>query len=129
MKEPVWLSLEEALVLHDMQLISFGGKSGVRDSGLLESALARPRNSFAYGKKPSLAGLAAGYAFGIVRRHPFVDGNKCTGLVVAFVFLALNGIEVIATEEDAYQVFIDLASGKLTEKTLTDWLAKNSKKQ
>jgi death on curing protein len=129
MKEPVWLSLEEALVLHDMQLVSFGGKSGVRDSVLPESALARPRNSFASGKKPSLARLAAGYAFGIVRHHPFVDGNKRTGLVVAFVFLALNGIEVIATEGDAYQVFIDLASGKLTEKTLTEWLAKNSKKQ
>ena len=126
MKEPVWLSLQEALVLHDMQLVAFGGKPGIRDSGLLESALARPRNSFSYGDKPSLQLLAAGYAFGIVKNHPFVDGNKRTGLVVAFVFLSMNGVEITATEEDTYQVFIDHASGILSERQLAVWLIENS---
>jgi death on curing protein len=126
MKEPLWISTEEVLVLHDMQLVAFGGKSGVRDQGLLESALARPRNSLAYSDEPSLQGLAAGYAFGIVKNHPFVDGNKRTGLVVAFVFLILNGIDITASEEETYEVFIDLASGKLSEKKLAAWLIKNS---
>ena len=110
-----------------MQLSAFGGPSGIRDEGLLDSALARPRHLLCYGKpRPSFAKLAASCAFGIVRNHPFVDGNKRTGLVVAFTFLELNGIEVRASEEDAYETFMSLASGKLTEKALSQWLEKNS---
>jgi death-on-curing protein len=128
MKEPVWIGLNETLALHDMQLAAFGGKAGVRDMGLLESALARPRNLITYEKaKPSMQRLAAAYAFGIVKNHPFFDGNKRTGLIVAFVFLELNGIEVRASEEDAYQSFIDLASDKLEAKELAAWLVLNTK--
>lgn len=127
MKEPIWITVEVARVLHEMQLSAFGGPPGIRDEALLESALARPRNLLCYGKPvPSLAKLAASYAFGIVRNHPFVDGNKRTGLVVAFTFLELNGVEVNASEEDAYEVFMSLASGDLSEKSLSGWLEENS---
>lgn len=127
MKEPSWISTEVARVLHGMQLSAFGGPSGVRDETLLESALARPRHLLAYDEPtPSLPALAASYAFGIVRNHPFMDGNKRTGLVLAFTFLELNGLEVRASEEDAYETFMKLASGKLSEKTLSQWLEKHS---
>jgi death-on-curing protein len=127
MKEPVWIGVLEALVLHDMQLVTFGGAAGVRDVGLLESALARPRNLLLYGKKrPSLARLAAAYAFGIMKNHPFVDGNKRTALVVAFAFLDVNGIEINASEEDAYRVFMDLASSRVSEEELGAWITENS---
>lgn len=127
MKHPRWIPLDAVLTLHDMHLAAFGGKAGLRDPGLLESALARPRHRFHYGRpRPSLPRLAASYAFGIVKNHPFVDGNKRTGLIVAFAFLELNGFEVRATEEDAYQVFMRLASGTLTEAALSRWLTQNS---
>jgi death on curing protein len=114
-------------VLHEMQLVAFGGQPGVRDVGLLESALAKPRNLLAYEKTPpTLARLAAAYAFGIVKNHPFADGKKRTGLVLAFVFLALNGIEINASEEDTYQVFMDLASGKCSEEQLASWIERNT---
>jgi death-on-curing protein len=126
MKEPAWIGLPETLMLHDMQMAAFGGAAGVRDRGLLESALARPRHLLLYERtKPSLERLAAAYAFGIVKNHPFVDGNKRTGMVVAFVFLDLNGIEMNASEEDAYQTFMDLASGRLSEKELAEWMRLN----
>ena len=127
MREPAWIGVLEALVLHDMQLVTFGGAAGVRDVGLLESALARPRNRLLYGKKrPSLARLAAAYAFGIVKNHPFVDGNKRTALVIAFAFLDVNGIEINASEEDAYRMFMDLASGRVSEEELDAWMSDNS---
>ena len=127
MREPVWIGVLEALVLHDMQLVTFGGAAGVRDVGLLESALARPRNLLAYGKKkPSLARLAAAYAFGIIKNHPFADGNKRTALVIAFAFLDVNGIEINASEEDAYRMFMDLASGRVSEEELAHWMSENS---
>ena len=127
MREPVWIGVLEALVLHDMQLVTFGGAAGVRDVGLLESALARPRNLLAYGKKkPSLARLAAAYAFGIIKNHPFADGNKRTALVIAFAFLDVNGIEINASEEDAYRMFMDLASGRVSEEELVHWMSENS---
>jgi len=127
MKEPVWIGVLEALVLHDMQLVAFGGAPGVRDIGLLESALARPRNLRAYGtKRPSLARLAAAYAFGIIKNHPFVDGNKRTALVIAFAFLDVNGVTMNAGEEDACQVFMDLASGQMSEAELATWIDQNT---
>ena len=127
MKEPIWIGVLETLVLHDLWLVAFGGAAGVRDQGLLESALARPRNLLAYGKKrPSLARLAAAYAFGIMKNHPFVDGNKRTALVIAFAFLDVNGIEINASKEDAYRVFMDLARGRVSEKELGAWISDNS---
>lgn len=127
MREPVWIGVLEALVLHDMQIVTFGGVAGVRDVGLLESALARPRNLLAYGKKkPSLARLAAAYAFGIIKNHPFADGNKRTALVIAFAFLDVNGIEINASEEDAYRMFMDLPSGRVSEEELAHWMSENS---
>ena len=127
MKEPIWIGVLETLVLHDLGLVAFGGAAGVRDLGALESALARPRNLLAYGKKkPSLARLAAAYAFGIIKNHPFIDGNKRTALVVAFSFIEVNGIEIKASEEDAYRVFMDLASGRVSEEELGAWISDNS---
>jgi death on curing protein len=128
MKEPVWITPREALGLHDLQLVTFGGPAGLRDLGLLESALARPRNVLVYeqpGSK-SLARLAAAYAFGIVSNHPFIDGNKRTGLVVSFAFLDRNGVDVTATEEDVYRAFVDLAAGRMKETDFTRWLEANT---
>lgn len=127
MKQPIWVGILEALVLHDLQLVTFGGRAGIRDLDLLESALARPRNRLAYGKKKSsLARLAAAYAFGIIKNHPFVDGNKRTALVIAFAFLEVNGVEMNASEEDAYRVFMDVANGCCSEEELADWIRANS---
>ena len=130
MSEPIWLELDVVLALHDMQLAAFGGPAGLRDAGLLESALYRPRNVLCYAAEaPSLARLAAAYAFGLVENHPFVDGNKRTGLVVSFTFLKLNGHRITASEEDAYQTFLNLASGALSEEALADWMAANSQRE
>ena len=127
MKEPLWIGVLETLVLHDLQLVAFGGAAGVRDFGALGSALARPRNLLSYGKKkPSLARLAAAYALGIIKNHPFIDGNKRTALVIAFTFLEVNGIEINASEEAAYGMFIDLASGRMSEEELGEWISDNS---
>ena len=127
MSEPIWLELDVVLALHDMQLAAFGGAAGLRDAGLLESALYRPRNVLCYAvEAPSLARLAAAYAFGLVENHPFVDGNKRTGLVVSFTFLKLNGQRITASEEDAYQTFLNLAAGALSEEALAGWMAGNS---
>jgi death-on-curing protein len=130
MSEPTWLELDVVLALHDMQLAAFGGAAGVRDAGLLESALYRPRNVLHYAAEaPPMARLAAAYAFGLVGNHPFVDGNKRTGLVVSFTFLKLNGHRITASEEDAYRTFLALASGALSEDALAYWMAENSEQE
>jgi death on curing protein len=122
-----WLTKEEILAIHGMQIAIFGGAYGLRDEGLLESALARAQNIATYAETmPSLATLAAAYGSGIVRNHPFVDGNKRAGLMAAFVFIERNGYRVTATQEEAYFAFYDLAAGKLSEDGLTQWLAANS---
>lgn len=126
MAEPVWVELEEALVAHDLQLAEHGGSSGVRDPGLLESALARPRNVFAYSPESTLFRMAASYAVGIVKNHPFVDGDKRTALVVAVGFLELNGIEIIASQAETYLTFLALAASELGEEDLTKWLEAHS---
>ncbi|UWZ85975.1 type II toxin-antitoxin system death-on-curing family toxin [Occallatibacter riparius] len=127
MKEPLWIREIEALAMHDQQLSLFGGPEGVRDYGLLESALARPKNVWAYAEnRPSLSRLAAAYAFGISSNHPFVDGNKRTALVVSFAFLDVNGREVIATQEEAFLTLLGLAAGEITEEQLTDWFERNT---
>ena len=122
-----WLSKQQVLAIHDMQLSWHGGASGIRDEGLLESALARAQNIASYSEEaPSLAVLAAAYGSEIVRNHPFVDGNKRTALVATFTFIERNGFRVMASQEDAYFAFYDLAAGKLSEEELAQWLEVNT---
>jgi death-on-curing protein len=128
MSEPVWLRLEAILAAHDNQLAEHGGGVGVRDQGLLESALARPLNLYAYGEPP-FSRLAASYAFGIARNYPFVDGNKRTALVAAETFLGLNGFDLTASDIEAVQVFLALAAGEITEEQLAAWIDHNSRKR
>ena len=128
MKEPVWVLREVVLLLHDQSLAQFGGTSGVRDEGLLDSALGRPLNLFAYGK-PTLFDLAASYAFGLAKNHPFLDGNKRTGFVVAVTFLELNGLHFAATEPDAAVRMLALAAGDMSEAAFSQWLKANSKRR
>jgi death-on-curing protein len=123
MAKIVWLLEEAVTAIHQRQIAEHGGKGGVRDEALLSSALARPRNQAAYGKKGTdLAGLAAAYAFGIARNHPFVDGNKRTALVAARTFLLLNGADLNASPEEKYLTFLQLAEGSLTETALAAWI-------
>jgi len=118
--EPVWLDTAVALAVHDRQLAEHGGGSGVRDAGMLESALARPVNRWSYGED-DIAALAAAYAFGIARNHPFVDGNKRTAWVLARQFLALNGGALTFEPSDAITAMLALAAGELSETELADW--------
>jgi death-on-curing protein len=126
MSEPEWLGLDVVLDFHAEQLALFGGADGIRDLGLLESALVRPQNKFAYGEH-DLAALAAAYGFGIARNHPFIDGNKRTAFASMIVFLGLNGIELDAPVEVATAVILDLAAGKITEDALMRWIAEHSR--
>ncbi|WP_260581042.1 type II toxin-antitoxin system death-on-curing family toxin [Sphingopyxis sp. PET50] len=118
--EPVWLDVDVALAIHDRQLAEHGGISGVRDQGMLESALARPINQWVYGQE-SPAWLAAAYAFGIARNHPFGDGNKRTAWVLARLFLRLNGHELRFDPQDAIETVLALAAGTLSEEQLAVW--------
>lgn len=118
--EPAWLDVKVALAVHDRQLAEHGGSQGVRDPALLESALARPLNRWGYGEDDRCA-LAAAYAFGIARNHPFVDGNKRTAWVFARLFLTLNGVELSFEPEDAIRVMLALAAGGLSEEGMADW--------
>ena len=121
MVEPVWISKRAVLAVHSEQLAEHGGLDGVRDETLLDSALAKPRNVFAYADSPSLSVLAASYAFGIARNHPFVDGNKRTALGVAMMFFDRNGWEIEAPMVEVYQVFLRLAEGAMREEELASW--------
>jgi len=127
MKEPTWVLREVVLLLHEQSLAQFGGSTGVRDEGLMDSALGKPQNLYAYGK-PSLFELAASYAFGLVKNHPFIDGNKRAGFVVAVLFIELNGYRFQATEVDAALRTLALAAGGMTETAYADWLKANSKR-
>ena len=118
--EPEWLSLDIALAVHDRQLAEHGGPTGVRDQGMLESALARPLNQWTYGEDDRCA-LAAAYAYGIARNHPFTDGNKRTAWVFARLFLMLNGQTLSFTPRMAIDVVLALAAGELDEDELADW--------
>jgi len=119
----VWLEKALVLAIHDRQLAEHGGSAGVRDEGLLESALARAQQLHAYGDPaPDLADLAAALAFGLARNHPFVDGNKRTAHVAYRTFLALNGAELVATDEDKFVNMLALAEGKLAERGFAAWL-------
>lgn len=115
-----WVRLDVAQAVHLEQLAEHGGGQGTRDAALLESALARPRQIAAYGD-PDAAALAAAYAFGVARNHPFTDGNKRTALAVAETFLMLNGRRLTATDAQAVVAFMALAAGELNEEELADW--------
>ena len=128
MKTPVWVLHETVLVLHEQSLAEFGGEPGIRDEGLLDSALRKPENLFAYGK-PTLFDLAASYGFGLVKNHPFIDGNKRTGFVVAVTFLQCNGWHLGASEVDAAVRTLALAAGEMTEASYAEWLKANSKRK
>ena len=126
-REPAWIEDSDVLAIHDRLLAAHGGASGLRDEGLLQSALARPRQHYAYADSPDIVEMASLYAAGIVRNHPFVDGNKRAGFVVCVLFLELNGFSFVASEEDATQAVLGLAAGTLDETAFTAWLRSNSK--
>ena len=125
--EPVWILERTVFAAHDRLLAAHGGAAGLRDVGLLESALARPHQHYAYGS-PDLIELAALYTAGLVRNHPFVDGNKRTGFAIGVAFLELNGLAFQATEEDATRAVLALASGDLDDKGYEAWLRANVKR-
>ena len=124
MIEPIWLSVELVIAFHDEQLREFGGLEGLRDRGMLESAVGRPINKWAYGET-DLARLAAAYGYGIARNHPFADGNKRASLLAIVTFLGLNGIDFVADEAEAVVIIRDLAAGETDEDGLARWIRDN----
>jgi death-on-curing protein len=124
MSEPEWLDIDIAIDIHAEQLALFGGADGVRDRGLIESALGRPQHKFAY-EESDLAALAAAYAFGIAKNHPFVDGNKRTAFASMLVFLGLNGIDFDVAPQDATVMIMALAGGEVSEESLARWIRDN----
>lgn len=124
MDTPQWLLREVVVAIHEMLLAEFGGASGIRDEGLLDSALMRPQNLFAY-ENPTLERLAASYAYGLIKNHPFCDGNKRIAFTAAVLFLEINGERVIADEAEAVIQTLALAAGEQTEEAYADWLVKN----
>jgi death on curing protein len=128
MTEPRWLPKDLVLAVHDRQLAEHGGAAGVRDEGLLESALARPQNLHAYGEGDVVA-MAAAYAFGIARNHPFIDGNKRTAFVACELFLAANGYELTASDEECLAMMLALAASEIDETGFAAWLRDNLQKR
>jgi death on curing protein len=124
--DPIWVLPSVVEAIHDAQCAEHGGALGIRDGGLLDSGLARPRNLHAYGET-DICALAAAYASGIVRNHPFVDGNKRTAFLTAYVFLGLNGLELVADEADAATAMLSLASGDIKEDAFAEWLRKHAR--
>jgi len=119
-----WVAQSVVLAIHDEQLAEHGGSPGLRDAGLLDSALARPQNLAAYGE-PDIAALAAAYAFGIAKNHPFIDGNKRTSAVISRLFLRLNAYDVTASESERLRVWLALAAGQMDEEALVKWFQAN----
>ena len=126
MKKPVWIEERDAIALHSRLLALHGGAEGLRDRGLLQSALARPQQQYAYAETSDMIDRATAYTAGIVRNHPFVDGNKRTGFVVGILFLELNGYRFAASEEDAAQAVLKLADGTLEEADYNAFLRGNA---
>lgn len=122
MTEPVWLSAELVLAIHDEHLAEFGGASGLRDAGALQSALARPLNRYVHGTT-DLAARAAAYAFGLSRNHAFVDGNKRTAFLAIVTFLGLNGVDLVVPEPEAVVMMVAFAAGEVEEAGLALWIA------
>jgi death-on-curing protein len=119
--EPIWIDKPETLFAHSRQLAEHGGSDGIRDESLLESALSKPRNVFSYEPGCDLPRLAASYAYGTARNHPFIDGNKRTPLVVSEGFLRINGWKIVSSPEEKYLTFLHLADGALSEEALAQW--------
>jgi death on curing protein len=126
MKQPKWLSASLVTAIHDEAVYEFGGLTGIRDAGLLESAIDRPRNRLAYEPASSLFDLAAALCVGIAKNHPFIDGNKRTALLATQAFLFLNGYALEPAEEDEVLTLVAVAEGSLTEPPLAEWLRTNS---
>ena len=123
---PIWLREDAVRAMHQRQLAEHGGQPGIRDENLLLSALARPQHLHAYAEvEPDISALAAAYAFGIARNHPFLDGNKRTALVASRTFLLLNGSNLLASAENKYRTFLALAAGEIDEAELSRWFAAN----
>ena len=120
-----WLSKNVILAVHDEQIAENGGGAGIRDLGLLASAMARPLHLYSY-ESPTIVELAAAYAVGIIRDHPFVDGNKRTGFLAAYIFLAMHGLKLSAPETEVVRVVLDLAQGNMDEKEFCIWLGNNT---
>jgi len=123
--EPVWLLDTAILIAHEISLANFGGAEGIRDAHLLESAMARPKNLFV-NEKPDIYELAVAYTSGIVKNHPFVDGNKRAGFLAGAAFLELNGVTLIASEPEATRIILGVASGVVNEAQLADWYRENT---
>jgi death-on-curing protein len=128
-KEPVWIETRDVLAIHDRLLALHGGASGSRDRGLLESALARPRQHYAYADSAGIVEMAGLYTAGVVRNHPFVDGNKRTGFLIGILFVELNGFEFKAREDEATQAVTSLAAGTLDEAGYSAWLRENVRRK
>jgi death-on-curing protein len=125
-KTPIWIEVDDALAVHDRLLAIHGGAGGLRDDRLLKSALARPQQHLAYADSPDIIDLSAVYTAGIVRNHPFIDGNKRTGFVVGILFLELSGYSFGAGEEEAARAVLELAAGNLDEAGYGEFLRSNS---
>ncbi len=125
MKEPNWVLRSVIDAAHDAQLVEHGGASGLRDEGLLDSALSRPKNLHAYGET-DICALAVAYASGITRNHPFIDGNKRTAFLAAYVFLSINGLQLVADEVSATQSMLGLSAGDMSEEEFAGWLRANT---
>jgi death-on-curing protein len=128
-KEPLWIEERDALAIHDRLLAVHGGAPALRDRGLLQSALARPRQHYAYADGSDIVAMAALYTAGIVGNHPFVDGNKRTGFVVGILFLELHGFDFKTSEEDATQAVMNLAAGTLDESGYAAWMRANVRRK
>ena len=125
MKRPRWIDRLALLLLHEETLAEHGGLTGLRDEGALDAALARPQHVHAYEAKADLARLAAAYCFGLVRDHPFNDGNKRAGFLALGLFLSLNGYQLRVDQAEAAETVLRLAAGQLSEKNLAEWIRKN----
>ena len=128
MREPKWVPRVVVEAVHFDQIRTHGGLAGLRDESALESALARPRNRLAYGRKPDLARLAAAYAFGLARGHPFRDGNKRIAFLTAVVFLGLNGYELEAADDEVVAEMVALAAGRISEARLAKWMRQHMRR-
>ncbi|GAA0588065.1 type II toxin-antitoxin system death-on-curing family toxin [Rhizomicrobium electricum] len=127
MSEPVWVRPDVLKLLHGESIAEHGGADGLRDEGLFESALARPRNLFSYEGVEDPARLAAAYAFGLAKNHAFVDGNKRIAFIACALFLRLNGLRLVADQSEAVLTFLTLAAGDLDETALADWIRQHAK--
>jgi death-on-curing protein len=127
---PIWVMHEAVIAIHKRQIAEHGGGPGIRDSSLLESALAKPKNAFSYSDEQlSIPSLASAYAYGIARNHPFVDGNKRTSLIISLLFLELNNWELLCDAENLYGTFMKLSDGSLSAEDLSAWFTKHSQKK